>query len=253
MIIRPKIFKGPSVIAGQSTRLGGISPAPYSSLNLGMSVNDQNENVLKNRELFFEALRLPYGHLVVSKQIHGNAVFVATQPATPEGFDALITNKSDIFLAISIADCTPILIYDTRNEAVAAIHAGWKGTVSEIVKCTLQKMQEEYGTQGQDCQAYIGACIGYSNFEVGEEVAQHFDSNFKRFDSNKQKWFIDLKAANKQRLLDFGVISQNIEVSPYCTFQDEKLFFSHRRDKGLTGRMMAVIGIKDYSFLNRAY
>ncbi len=244
MIIRPQIFKDSSVVAGQSTRLGGVSRAPYSSMNLGMSVNDLKENVLKNRELFFGELEIQLDELVISKQVHGNDVFVATTPTITEGYDALITNRPYVFLAVSIADCTPILIYDTKNKAVAAIHAGWKGTVAEIVKLTLHKMQEEYGSKGTDCQAYIGACISYSNFGVGEEVAQHFDSNFKRFDREKQKWFVDLKAVNKQQLLDFGVDAQNIELSSYCTVQDENIFFSHRRDKGVSGRMMAVIGMK---------
>ncbi|MCE9539632.1 MAG: polyphenol oxidase family protein, partial [Bacteroidetes bacterium] len=119
----------------------------------------------------------------------------------------------------------------------------WKGTVAAIVTHALQKMQETYGTKGSDCKAYIGACIGYTNFEVGEEVARHFDMDFKRFDGQKQKWFVDLKSTNKKQLLDFGLIEENIEVSTYCTVKDENLFFSHRRDKGLSGRMMAVIGL----------
>lgn len=245
MIIRPKIFNDTSVVAAQSTRLGGISPLPYSSMNLGMSVNDLKENVQRNRELFFGELGIGLHQFVISKQVHGNNVFVADEPITTEGFDALITNKPNLFLVISIADCTPILIYDTKNKAVAAIHAGWKGTVAEIVKHTLYKMKEEYGTAGNNCKAYIGACIGYSSFEVGEEVAQQFDTVFKRFDEQKQKWLVDLKSVNKQQLLDFGVINENIEISPYCTVKDETLFFSHRRDKGVSGRMMAVIGMKN--------
>lgn len=244
MIIRPKIFQNADIVAGQSTRLGGISPPPYSSMNLGMSVNDQKENVLKNRELFFGELGIQPEQVVISKQVHGNSIFVATKPIITEGFDALITNQPNVFLAVSIADCTPILIYDTQNEAVAAIHAGWKGTVAQVVKCTLEKMQVEYGTKGPDCQAYIGACIGYTNFEVGEDVSQHFEPRFKRYDLQKQKWFVDLKAVNRQQLIDFGVLQQNIELSVYCTVKDEALFFSHRRDKGLSGRMMAVIGLK---------
>ena len=242
MIIYPSIFKDQPIIAAQSTRLGGVSKGPYSSMNLGMSVNDRTENVIKNRELFFGASGIGLQQLVISKQVHDNKVYVADAPIITEGYDALITNKPNVFLAISIADCTPILIYDTRNKAVAAIHAGWKGTVAGIVMHSLQKMYKSYGTNGLDCKAYIGACIGYSNFEVGEEVAQHFDTAFKKFDQQKQKWFVDLKSVNKKQLLDFGVWPENIEVSPYCTVKDENLFFSHRRDKGLSGRMMAKIG-----------
>ncbi|MDP1746768.1 MAG: peptidoglycan editing factor PgeF, partial [Bacteroidota bacterium] len=228
MIISPSIFKDQPIKAAQSTRLGGVSHSPYDSMNLGMSVNDLKENVIKNRELFFGKSGIGLHQLVISKQVHDNKVYIANAPVITEGYDALITNKPNVFLAISIADCTPILIYDTRNNAVAAIHAGWKGTVAEIVTNTLQKMQETYGTNGSDCIAYIGACIGYTNFEVGEEVGQHFDPAFKKFDEQKQKWFVDLKSTNKKQLLDFGLIDENIEVSPYCTVKDENLFFSHR-------------------------
>lgn len=243
MIIYPSIFKDQPIIAAQSTRLGGVSLSPYDSMNLGMSVNDLKENVIKNRELFFGASGIGLHQLVISKQVHANKVYVASAPGITVGYDALITNKPNVFLAISIADCTPILIYDTKNKVVAAIHAGWKGTVAKIVTNTLQKMQETYGTNGSDCKAYIGPCIGYTNFEVGEEVAQHFDAAFKKFDEQKQKWFVDLKSTNKKQLIDFGLIDENIEVSPYCTVKDENLFFSHRRDKGLSGRMMVAIGL----------
>lgn len=246
MIIYPEIFKNQPVIAAQSTRKGGISLPPYSSMNLGLFVNDQAENVIKNRELFFGKLGIPLEHIVLSKHVHGVKVYVANSPIITEGYDALITNKPNLFLAVSIADCTPILIYDYVNNAVAAIHAGWKGTVAEIIKHTLQKMNEVYNTKGSDCIAYIGTCIGYDNFEVGEEVAQHFEDAFKKFNAQKQKWFVDLKSSNKKQLLDFGLPSENIELSPYCTVNDEDLFFSHRRDNGITGRMMAVIGLKDY-------
>ena len=136
-----------------------------------------------------------------------------------------------------------VLIHDEKNNAVAAIHAGWRGTDGKIVAKVLLKMQENYGTNAADCKAYIGACIGYENFEVGKEVAGHFDKAVKMYNPEKQKWFVDLKNANQQQLLDAGVRTDNIEVSPYCTFKAEELFFSHRRDKGITGRMMAVIGM----------
>ena len=249
MIIRPSIFNNKNIVAAQSTRLGGVSQAPYFSMNLGLSVNDEKENVIKNRELFFGNLGIELSQLVMSKQVHGNKVYVANTPIIlGEGFDALITNEPGTFLAISVADCTPILIYDFKNNSIAAIHAGWNGTSAEIVKRTLQKMNENYGTKGFDCKAFIGACIGYENFEVGNEVAEQFDVDFKRFDAQKQKYYIDLKGANKKQLLDFGLSLENIEVSPYCTFKNEELFFSHRRDKGVTGRMIAVIGISFNTF-----
>jgi polyphenol oxidase len=244
MFITPKIFDSSKIIAAQSTRIGGVSPVPFHSLNLGLSVNDDEQNVIKNRELFFGALGIKLQYLAKSHQVHGNRVCVVNEPGNSEGYDAQITNKREIFLVVSIADCTPILIHDEKNMAVASIHAGWRGTVGKIVRNTLLEMKKNYGTEGKDCKAYIGTNIGFENFEVGEEVAEHFDNSEKRFDTIKQKWFVDLKAANKHQLMDAGLLTQNIEISPYCTFINNDMFFSHRKEKGKTGRMMAVIGMK---------
>jgi polyphenol oxidase len=247
MIIHPKIFNH-SIIAAQSTRLGGISPKPFESMNLGLSVNDDQKNVLKNRELFFGSLGIKLSQVAKSHQVHGTKVLLVNEPITTDGYDALITNKPNVFLAVSVADCTPILIHDEKHNAVAAIHAGWKGTAGRIVQNTLDLMKEKFGTDGKDCKAFIGACITYDNFEVGNEVAENFNDDNKKFDTEKQKWFVDLKEANKKQLTDQGIPKENIEVSDYCTVSNNDLFFSHRKEKGTTGRMMAVIGIKENLF-----
>lgn len=244
MHIIPKIFDSSKVIAAQSTRQGGVSPDPYLSLNLGMSVKDHQENVLKNRELFFRKLGIDPSQVTKSHQVHGNNVLIVDHPITTEGYDALITNKPGVFLVVSIADCTPVLIHDEKNNAVAAIHAGWRGTAGKIVSNALALMKNNYGTRGEDCKAFIGACISYKNFEVGDEVAENFNDSVKRFDETKQKWFVDLKSANRQLLEEAGVLPENIEISNYCTVENNDLFFSHRKEKGVTGRMMAVIGLK---------
>ena len=106
-------------------------------------------------------------------------------------------------------------------------------------------MQANYGTKGEDCLAFIGACIGEKNFEVGEEVAVQFNDDVKRFDETKKKYFIDLKKENKKQLLQFGLKESNIEISNYCTIADNDKFFSYRKEKGVTGRMLAVIGFKE--------
>ncbi len=169
---------------------------------------------------------------------------IADKPVKGEGCDAVITNKPNVFACVSIADCTPVLIFDTKNKASAAIHAGWRGTVANIVTETLKAMQVNYGTKGEDCLAFIGACIGEKNFEVGEEVAIQFNDDVKRFDSEKKKYFVDLKKENKKQLLQFGLKESNIEISNYCTIADNDKFFSYRKEKGVTGRMLAVIGFK---------
>lgn len=244
MFIVPQIFDSSKIIAAQSTRMGGVSTAPFESLNLGLSVNDIEKNVIRNRELFFGGLGIQLQHLAKSHQVHGNDVFVVNEPGNVEKYDAQITNQPEIYLVVSIADCTPILIHDEKNNAIAAIHAGWRGTVGKIVKKTLQKMKDNYGTEGKNCKAYIGACIDFENFEVGEEVAVHFNDNLKKFDPQKNKWFVDLKSANKEQLIEGGLLLENIEISPYCTVRNNDIFFSHRKEKGKTGRMMAVIGMK---------
>ncbi len=244
MHLIPSIFNSSAVIAAQSMRSGGVSPAPFNSMNLGLSVNDLPENVMKNRALFFNSLGIELDQLSISKQIHGAEILHAQNPQITEGYDAQISNTKGLFLVVSVADCTPILIHDEKENAVAAIHAGWRGTVSNIVGNTLAKMKATFGTEGKNCKAFIGACIGYEQFEVGEDVAAHFDKVFKRFDTDKQKYYVNLKAANREQLLRFGVLPQNIEISNYCTSANNDLFFSHRKEKGNTGRMMAVIGLK---------
>lgn len=234
-----------NIVAGESTRLGGYSLPPYESLNLGLYTDDQQRTILKNRRFFFESLGIKPEQTAGSHQVHGDQVFVVEQPGQYEGFDALICNHKGIFLTVTVADCTPILIYDSQKEAVAAIHAGWKGTVLEIVRKTLELMSKNFGTKGEDCHAYIGTCIDECSFEVDADVADNFSLPFKRWDDNRNKFFIDLKAANKKQLLDFGIPDANIEVSTFSTFDHNDRYFSYRKEKGQTGRMLGVIGMRN--------
>ena len=243
MLYRPAIFTPfPGLVAAQSQRHGGVSVAPYASLNLGKSTADDPAAVAENRQRFCKALGFQTSQLALSKQVHEDRIQVVDAPGQSEGFDALVTNQPGILLGVSVADCTPILVFDRKNQAVAAIHAGWKGTVAQIVAKTLTVMNEYFGTVGTDCFAYVGACIDECSFEVGEEVAAVFALDFKRFDADKGKFFVDLKKANQQQLLDFGVPTRQIEISPYSTVLHNADYFSHRKEKGLTGRMLAVVG-----------
>lgn len=244
MVIKPAVFEPmKAVVAGQSTRHGGVSVFPWHTLNLGKSTDDNPEHVAENRRRFCAALGFTPAQLAWSRQVHGDQIRVATAPGGAEGFDALVSNVPGILLAVSVADCVPILVFDPINQAVAAIHAGWRGTVSNIVGKTLEKMSELYGTRGADCLAYIGACIDECSFEVGDEVAEAFDSPFKRFDVQREKYFVDLKKANAAQCSAFGIPENQLEVSPFSTVLHNEHFFSHRKEKGVTGRMMAAIGL----------
>jgi YfiH family protein len=240
--LSPNIFKDyPELVAAQSTRHGGVSPYPFTSLNLGLHTNDDPANVLENRRKFFSKLGVDPSSVAHSHQVHGDQILVIEQAGAYQGYDALITNLPNIFCCVTIADCTPILVYDPKHRAVAAIHAGWRGTAQKIVHKTLARMQEVFETQGKDCCAYIGTCIAECSYEVGAEVAEHFDNRHKRFDTNRNKFFVDLKSANKTQLLAAGLQENQIEVSPHCTFVQNDQYFSHRKEKGKTGRMLAGI------------
>ncbi|MEO6288147.1 MAG: peptidoglycan editing factor PgeF [Dyadobacter sp.] len=240
----PSIFSGyPGLVAAESTRHGGVSTAPYHSLNLGGSTQDSPEHVAENNRRFFDALNVPLHQVAKSHQVHGTDILTVTASGRFEGYDALITNLPDVQLAVTVADCTPILIYDPTEKAMAAIHAGWRGTAGQIVKKTVEAMEKAFGTKAEDCLAYIGTCIDECSFEVGDDVAQHFDPTHKRWDAEKEKFFVDLKLANKHQLLFAGLKPDNVEVSNYSTVLHNEDYFSYRHEKGLTGRMLATIGI----------
>ena len=233
------------LIAAESTRLGGVSSPPFSSLNLGINTQDSFENVQGNRAIFFQQLGIEETQFASSFQVHGAEVQIVEKGGRTEGYDALVTNQPNVFVGVTVADCTPILIFDSKQLAVGAIHAGWRGTVAEIVRKTLTTMAETYGTQAKDCFAYVGTCIDECSFEVGEEVAEQFEAEFKRFDTGLNKYFVDLKRANAAQLVAFGIPKNQIEISSFSTITHNDTFFSYRLEKGQTGRMLAVIGRKE--------
>lgn len=240
----PAIFASfPHLLAAESTRHGGLSPAPYASLNLGTSTADTPENVAKNQARFWKNVGIDPAQVAISHQIHGTEVLVVTQPGRYNGYDSLITNQLGIMLAVTIADCTPVLIFDPVHKAVAAIHAGWRGTIKAIVLKTLKAMGREFGTAPADCYAYVGTCIDECSFEVGAEVGEQFSAAHRRSDSALGKYFVDLKNANFDQLVASGLNKRHIEVSVYSTVLHNHSYFSFRHENGQTGRMVACIGI----------
>ncbi|MBS1635943.1 MAG: peptidoglycan editing factor PgeF [Bacteroidetes bacterium] len=242
MVIIPSVFKSFDLLAAQSTRQGGFSRAPFDSLNLSLSVGDEEPVVQRNRETLCQYLGISVSQLALSRQVHGNQVLQTSEPLQTEGYDAIITATPGVYACVSVADCTPVLVYDPVQGVSAAIHAGWKGTVAYIVRKTLEAMQQGYGSNPADCVAWIGACISKESFEVGDDVAAYFEDAEKRYEPGIRKYFVDLKEANRRQLLEAGLKAENIGVSPYCTVKDNDRFFSYRAGKGQTGRMWAIIG-----------
>lgn len=241
----PKIFTAfDNIIAAQSTRNGGVSKEPVDSLNLSFSVGDDEANVIENRQRFFGEFGINLSEIATSKQIHQDKVLYAMEPGAYDGFDALVTDRRRVFLSVSVADCTPILLFDATNQVVGAVHAGWRGTAEGIVYKTLAAMHEQFGTAAENCYAFIGTCIDRQSYEVDADVADHFPDDFKQFDAEKNKFFVDLKASNQYQMEAFGVPMDQIEVSPFSTVLHNQHFFSHRAERGKTGRMLAFIGMQ---------
>lgn len=240
---QPSIFQNiQGLIAAESTRHGGVSPFPYHSLNVGYYTDDDQQNIRENRDRLFGSLGISESHVASSHQVHGDQILLAEAPGRYEGYDALITNRPGVFVAVTIADCTPILVCDPVSRAVAAIHAGWKGTAARIVEKAVEAMSRHFGTSPGNCLAYVGTCIDECSYEVGEEVGKRFDAPFARIDQASGKYFVDLKAANAAQLEGMGVFRKNIEISPFSTVLHNDNYFSHRKEKGVTGRMTALIG-----------
>ena len=240
-VTRPAIFQSiPGLVAGVSTRHGGLSEYPYSSLNLGIHTDDSPEIIEKNLALFCEDIGVSPSDLARSYQVHGDKIWVTGRPGYQTGFDAMVSVQAGVFAGVRIADCTPILLVDPLTKVCAAIHAGWKGTVAGIVEKTAKRMIENRGSNPANILAYIGPCIGLANFEVGDEVAAQFAAEYKSRVNNK--WHVDLKAANAAQLEKLGITQ--IEIDPACTVENNADYFSHRKEKGFTGRMIALIGFQ---------
>lgn len=232
------ILKAPNIDCthGFSTRYGGVSSGAFSSMNLGGS-DDKPENILENRQLFLKQFSRVPEQLCNLKQVHGTAVQIAI--AGQQEGDALVCNQKDLVIAVSIADCFPVLFHDKINQVIGAAHAGWRGTVSKIAEHTLNRMLE-LGAQKEHVQVAIGQGISKENFEVGEEVIDQFkQAGFP--DELLSNRHIDLAGCNSFVLRQCGIPEQNIWQMNRCTYEED--FFSYRKDKGVTGRMWAVISL----------
>lgn len=233
-----------------STRAGGVSKGNLSSLNLGYTVNDNPKNVTTNLKLLANSLGFEKSQMVSPKQTHSKNVGIVKshKDIFPET-DALITNIPNICIFIRTADCVPILLFDPVKKAVAAIHSGWKSTVQEISKHTIELMQKEFGTKPNNIIAGVGPSIGPAVYEVGPEVVEAFRKVFGTNHvikpiTDSDKAYLNLWEANKKILMNAGVLEDQIEIAKMCTYSDTGLFFSARRDHLKTGRLATGIMLK---------
>lgn len=235
---------------GIFTRKGGVSPQPWSTLNLGGTVGDQRGNVVENRRRIFEILDQPVESIFDVWQVHSADVICADAPRPldrpHQKGDAILTNRAGITLAMRFADCVPVLLFDPVQKVAGITHAGWKGTVSRATAQAVTRMQAVYGTSPADVLACIGPSIGPDHYQVGSEVAaqvqQAFGSRAHGLLTGKDdRLYLDLWAANALQLAEVGV--QSIEVSAICTACDLERWYSHRAEQGKTGRFGALISL----------
>jgi YfiH family protein len=244
---------------GFSTRGGGVSPMPQASLNLAGFNEDDAENIYENRRRF---LKLFVGDWTLTGcwQIHSADVRIvhnqqeAEQKARVLGddqyCDALVSDTPRILLAVKTADCVPILIGDSTSGAFAAVHAGWRGTSTSIVRRAIEQLRQEYGARAADLRAAIGPAANVCCYEVGSEVINLFKERFPQSEhlftpTREGHARIDLHQANGNQLINAGVLPERIHSAPLCTMDRNDLFFSYRHEKklnGRVGRLMSVIG-----------
>lgn len=233
-----------------STRIGGVSHGAFASLNLGNpqgAIRDSEANIHENYLKLFAALGLSGRVLCRVHQVHGRALVTLRNgdaPPTGQQADGLITDSRAFTLSIRTADCVPILIAAKSGSLVAAVHAGWRGIVAGILPEALSALHH-LGVPVSDMLVAIGPCIGAEAFEVGEEVAEEFVRAIGHHAPIRRdfgpKPHIDLVRAAVHQARHFGVPENAIDHGDFCTVRDSGLFYSHRRDCGLTGRLAAVI------------
>ena len=232
-----------------STRIGGISKAPYDTMNLAYHMGDEKEAVNENFKRISAAVGFDSEKMAMTKQIHKAEVqTLSIDDQVDSGMDGLITTAAGLTLVSYYADCVPLLFLDPTKGVVANTHAGWRGTSLNIAQSTVDKMVSEFGSQREDILVGIGPCISMDCFEVGAEVVDIFKRNLPQLGShikkkNSEKWHFDLTAMNRQLLMEAGILPKNIEVANLCTFSDPEHFFSHRRDNTARGNMVAMIAL----------
>ena len=249
------LFDAGAVCHGFSTRPGGVSPAPWDSLNLGVGRGDTEENVQENFRRFCAAVGADPMRVVLSKQVHEPNVRLVTGADAGKGLwrerdyksvDAMICNTPNLPLVVFSADCGIILLHDPVHAAVGAVHAGWRGAAQGLVSIALRRMGEVFGTHPADVRAAIGAGIGPCCFETDGDVPQAMRAALGAaepyIEQRGAKWHVDLKGINAHWLRADGV--EHIDVCAHCTACRPDLYWSHRRMGNARGAQIAMIALR---------
>ncbi len=232
----------PEIIFGFSTKIGLKRGGPYY-FNMSLSVQDSKSNVLQNRGYFFTRIGLSDSSVATQKQVHGDNVTFIDEGRDCGESDAMITDKPNLGLAISSADCPAIFLFDVQNKVIAAVHSGWRGTEKKILLKVLTKLMQDFKSEPNNIFAYIAPSISANNYEVGEEVASLFDDRYSL--KKNLKYLLDLQRINRDLMLNFGLLKKNIQISSLCSYEMKDLLHSYRRDGEISGRAFGVFAIKE--------
>jgi len=253
--LKPKLG-GKAAAAGFTTRHEGVSRPPYNSLNLGSNTLDSPHSVEGNRSLLARSIGATLDRFLTVTQVHGTDLLVIDTP-NPEfshflklECDGIVTNQPGVMLAVCVADCVPILLHDPVKGVVAALHAGWQGTVGNIAGKGVEAMTSLFGCNEKDILAAIGPSISGRCYEVDAPVRDAFKKAGAAWDlfaeeRGEGKWSLDLNGANRQLLIDAGLATAQIESEGLCVCCNQELFFSYRRDGGDTGRQAGFIMLQE--------
>ncbi|QQZ61346.1 peptidoglycan editing factor PgeF [Paenibacillus sonchi] len=259
------------ITAGFTGRQGGIGKAPYDSFNCAFHVGDEPSDVLGNRTLLAESLGFTLQDWTCGEQTHGKDIAVVKaddrgrgsldRASAFQGTDGLLTNVPGVLLTSFYADCVPLYFYDPLKKVVGLAHAGWKGTVAEIAAAMVARMETGYGSRPQDILAGIGPSIGDCCYEVDDYVMDHIrqledglktaagsgpsQDLYRTSEADDRKSMLNLKEMNRRIMIKAGILPTHIECTSWCTSCNQDLFFSYRKENGVTGRMTSWIGIKE--------
>ncbi|MDD5542091.1 MAG: peptidoglycan editing factor PgeF [Acidobacteriia bacterium] len=238
---------------GFSTRPGGASAFPKDSLNLGFVPEDSRDAVLANRKLFYEAVGVTgFAHLQL-RQVHSDRVLCANNLEdieTRNSADAAITGLPKLALTVLTADCVPVIVADPDRHVISVVHAGWRGTLQQVLYKTLERLHADFQCSPGNLRVALGPSIRACCYEVENDVREAFETAeistepwFISIDAASKKFRMDLIAANLEQLKSAGVPPSNVAVAPDCTACHTEKYFSHRREAGKTGRLMALVAI----------
>ncbi|MDO3377613.1 peptidoglycan editing factor PgeF [Geoalkalibacter halelectricus] len=250
--LQPGWAQDAQVVAGFTTRNGGVSRAPFNSLNLGFNTDDPRHNVEANRSTLARAFDLQPHLLLTTRQVHGADLLVIDEPNPDLAHfqqvecDGILTNQPGILIGVLVADCYPVVFHDPLTRAAGVVHVGWRGAAARILPKAVRAMGNLFGSRPENLRAAVGPGIGAHKYEVDRPVRDAFraaDADWDAIAVEKDlgKWQLDLRACCTLQLRQAGLAAEHIEAAGECTCCHRELFFSHRRDQGHTGRQMGFV------------